>query len=229
MPFSYKIGLFKTLLHRAFVISNNWSIFHLELSKTKEILEKNLYPSNFIDQQIKQCLHAQCSDKKHKEPSNFTYVSYYKLSYIANLLTGIKQKIIKHCQYYCKSTNIKIVFSPFNVGDLYSVKESVPKYLRSFVVYRFTCPGCNATYIGETTRDLTASIKERLETDSKSHIFKHIDTNRKGKELCNVECFEIIDSTTSSYRLKLKEAMHITWQKPSLNKQVKHVNISITI
>ena len=33
-PFSYKIGLVKTLLHRAFVISSNWSIFHLELSKT---------------------------------------------------------------------------------------------------------------------------------------------------------------------------------------------------
>ena len=48
-PFSYKIGLVKTLLHRAFVISSNWSIFHLELRKTKETLEKNLYPSNFID------------------------------------------------------------------------------------------------------------------------------------------------------------------------------------
>ena len=31
-PCSYKIGLVKTLLHRAFVISSNWSIFHLELN-----------------------------------------------------------------------------------------------------------------------------------------------------------------------------------------------------
>ena len=45
----------------------------------------------------------------------------------------------------------------------------------------------------------------------------------------DTERFEIIDSTTSSYRLKLREAMHITWEKPSLNKQVKHVSISITI
>ena len=92
-PFSYKIGLVKTLLHRAFVISSNWSIFHLELSKTKELLEKNLYPSNFIDQQRKQYLHAQFSDKKHKKPSNSTYVSYYKLPYIENLSTEIKQKL----------------------------------------------------------------------------------------------------------------------------------------
>ena len=81
-------------------------------------------------------MHVQFSDKKQKEPSNSTYVSYYKLPYIGNLSTEIKQKIIKHCRNYCKSTNIKIVFSPFKVGDLISVKASVPKYLRSFVVYR---------------------------------------------------------------------------------------------
>ena len=56
MPFSYKIGLVKTLLHQAIVNSSNWSIFHLELSKTKKLLEKNLYPSNFIDQQEKTIL-----------------------------------------------------------------------------------------------------------------------------------------------------------------------------
>ena len=145
------------------------------------------------------------------------------MPYIGNLSTEIKQKIAKHCKYYCKSTNIKIVFAPFKVGYLFSVKESVPKYLKSFVIYRFTCPACNASYIGEITRHLTTRIKELLETDSKSHIFKHLETNRKCKE------FEIIDSASSSYRLKLKEAMHITWEKPSLNKQVKHVSTSIII
>ena len=111
----------------------------------------------------------------------------------------LNKKVVKYCKCYCKSTNIKIVFSPFKVGNLFSVKESVPKYLRSFVVYRFTCPVCNASYIGEKTRHLTTRIKEHLETDSKSHIFKHLNTNRKCKELCNAECFEIIDSATSSF------------------------------
>ena len=92
--FSYKIGLLKALLRRAFVNSRNWSIFHLD-----ELIEKNLYPGNFIDQQIKQYLHAQFSNKKTQEPSNSTYISYYKLPYILNLLTEIKQKIIKHCKY----------------------------------------------------------------------------------------------------------------------------------
>ena len=88
----------------------------------------------------------------------------------------------------------------FKVVDLFSVEESVPKYLQSFVVYRFTCPGCNATYIGETTHHLTMRIKEHLKTDSKSHIFKHFNTNGNCKELCDSECFEITDPATSSYR-----------------------------
>ena len=81
---------------------------------------------------------------------------------------------------------------------------SVPKYLRSFIVYMFSCRGCNASYIGETTCHLTARIKEHLETDSKSHIFKHLSTNRNCEELCDSECFEIIDSATSSYRLRIQ-------------------------
>ena len=34
---------------------------------------------------------------------------------------------------------------------------------------------------------------------------------------------------STPFRLKLKEAMHRTWKKPSLNKQHKHVSISITV
>ena len=128
-----------------------------------------------------------------------TYASCYKLPYIGNLLTEIKQKVVKYCKYYCKNTNIKIVFSLCKVRNLFSVKGSVPKYLRSFVVYRFTCPACNASYIGETTRHLTNRISTFKLLDSKSHIFKHLNTNRKCKELCNAECFEIIDSATSSF------------------------------
>ena len=100
----------------------------------------------------------------------------------------------------------------------------MPKYLRSFVVCRFSCPGCNASYSGETTPYLTTKIKQHLEANLRSHIFKHFSTNRNCKELCDAKSFDIIDSTTSPYRLKLKETMHITLEKLSLNKQVKHVS-----
>ena len=157
-------------------------------------------------------MHVQFSDKKPKEPNNSTCVSYYTLPYIGNLSTEIKQKIIKHYKYYCKNTNIEIAFFSFQVENLFSVEESVPKYLKSLVVFRFPRPGFNASYVGETTCHLTTRIKEHLETDSKSHIFEHLNNYTNCKQLRDTECIEIIDSASFSYRLKLKEGMHITWE-----------------
>ena len=108
---------------------------------------------------------------------------------------------------------------------MFNVKDPIPKFLKSFVVYKFVCPGCN----GETTRHLSTRIKEHLKTDKKSHIFAHLVNNKTCKALSTENCFEIIDSASTPFKLKLKEAMHIIWKKPSLNKQQKHVSISITV
>ena len=62
-----------------------------------------------------------------------------------------------------------------------------------------------------------------------SHIFAHLVNNESCKALSIENCFEIIDSASTPFRLKLKEAMHIIWKKPSLNKQQKHVSFSITV
>ena len=72
-------------------------------------------------------------------------------------------------------------------------------------------------------------IEEHLDKDKKSHVFKHLDENRNCKNLSTPDCFNIIDSASSKFRLKLKEAIHITWTKPLLNRQLKHVSISITV
>ena len=124
---------------------------------------------------------------------------------------------------------IKIVLTPFKVADMFNVKDPIPKTLNSFVVYKFICPGCNACYIGKATRHLSTRSKEHLEMDKMSHIFAHLVNNESCKALSIENCFEIIDSASTPFRLKLKEAMHIIWKKPSLNKQQKHVSISITV
>ena len=40
-PLSYKIVLFKTLIHRAFKICSNWCLFYDEVNNIKKYLEKN--------------------------------------------------------------------------------------------------------------------------------------------------------------------------------------------
>ena len=126
------------------------------------------------------------------------------------LILAIFQQMsnIRFCKYYCKSLNIKIVLTPFKFTNMFKVKDTIPQFLESFVVYKFVCPGCNVCYIGETTRHLSTKIKEHLEKDKKSHIFAHLVNNETCKALSTENCFEITNSASTPFRLKLKEAIY---------------------
>ena len=111
---------------------------------------------------------------------------------------------------------------------LNSVKDSIPRELRSNIVYKFTCARCNSCYLGESRRHFSTRVREHLKGDKSSHIYKHLAKSPECKEACSDKCFEIIDQGTE-YTIKLKEAMHIKWQMPSLNQQVLHVNLSLNV
>ena len=64
IPFSYKVGIVRTLLHRTFMISSSWFIFHEEIVKIKHYLEKNSYPLDFVDKQIKFFLENKINEKR---------------------------------------------------------------------------------------------------------------------------------------------------------------------
>ena len=36
-----------------------------------------------------------------------------------------------------------------------------------------------------------------------------------------------LDSAATKYQVKLKESMFIKWEKPDLNQQVKHINLTL--
>ena len=59
--------------------------------------------------------------------------------------------------------------------------------------------------------------------------FKHLENNVNCKRGCNKDCSLVSDQAQSEFTFKRKEAMYIEWLKPSLNKQQKHVNVSISV
>ena len=102
-PFSYKIGLIKTLLHRAFEISSSWNFFDQEKRKIKNLLMKNLYPSHLIDKEIKTFLENKLTTKENTNiDHNNKSVSYYKLPYIGSYSNSTKKKIHELCKTFCK-------------------------------------------------------------------------------------------------------------------------------
>ena len=89
------------------------------------------------------------------------------------------------------------------------MKDSVPFDLRSYVVYKFACGSCKPDYIGRKKRHLSTRIKEHLETDEKSHVYKHLNESQRCKALSNSDCFSILGYATTQYSLSIKEGMHI--------------------
>ena len=170
-PYSYKIGLIKTLIHHTYEVSSSWTSFNEEIYNVKHLLMKNMYCSYLIDKQVKCFLHNKFSTNYCNAVKESKTTLYYKLPYIASFSNNTKKKIKELCKKFCKNSNINIVFSPFKTGDLFSSKDCLPSALKSFVVYKFVCAGCQSCYIGETKRHLPTRINEHLVTDKKSHIF----------------------------------------------------------
>ena len=70
-------------------------------------------------------------------------------------------------------------------------------------------------------------VREHLTSDLSSHVYLHLENNLACGRVCGRECFEIIDTARTSAELYVKEALHIVWQRPELNRQLKHANLSL--
>ena len=129
-----------------------------------------------------------------------------------------------------------------------STKDKTPPLCKSDVVYEFTCPGCNCSYIGKTNRTLFTRTQEHALTDKESAIYKHlrqcdniqhiqglynlpdIFSNKTGPPFTTTKEFftetvrsntKIIDSDDNWNLLLYKEAYHIKRSSPSLNTGLK--------
>ena len=67
---------------------------------------------------------------------------------------------------------------------MFGVKDPIPRWLRACVVEKFLCAGCNACYVGETSRHLSTRVREHLVCDRASHIFRHLENSQ--------QCYSIV-------------------------------------
>ena len=95
-------------------------------------------------------------------------------------------------KFVCSACKVKI-------KDYFSQKDIIPSCFKSRVLYKFSCPRCNACYVGRTHRHFTTWVKEHLVRDKNSHIFQHLQSNVQCKIVCNENCFEILDTARTQY------------------------------
>ena len=118
-----------------------------------------------------------------------------------------QKRVRQFAKRFCN--NIKLVFSSFKIDNMVGVKDPNNRGLPTCVVYKFLCAGCNACYVGETSRHFFTRLREHLVSDRTSHSLRHLQISQQCRTLCSDECFSILDHASTTLQLKMKEAIHI--------------------
>ena len=223
--YSYKIGLIRTLVDRAYKINTTLAKSNEDVRSLLHIFKKNQYPESLISRVVRSYLNnAQNSNTSTSTTDTSTI--YFKLPFL-NISNFTQRKVRMLAKKYCRNLYIKLAFSSLKIKNLITVKDCVPRSLRSCVVYKFTCAGCNSISIGEASRHLLTRVREHLFKDKNSHIFKHLKSSSSCKDACGEGCSRVLESASSHHNLRIKEALYIMWDRPNLNKQLNHYNVSL--
>ena len=84
-------------------------------------------------------------------------------------------------------------------------------------------------FIGETSRHFSTRVREQLVSDRTSHIFGYLHNSPQCRTLCSDECFSILDHASTTFQIEIKEAIHIQWEQATLNHQLYHVGLKLSM
>ena len=223
--FNFKLNNIRTLLHRAYEITSNWSLFDNELKFLLDYFTLNGYPRNLCFRIAKGFIDKKVTPRAVKltaEKMNF----YHSVPFINNYVCHyVKKNLLKFLENSYPQINFHLIFSnTFTTHGLVKHKDKLPRTLESSIVYSYICGDCNATYIGSSVKTLRARASEHFALSSRtgnmlakpppSRIMDHILTCKSRKSF---EDFNILDTQKDVQSLRISETLEILKRKPSLN------------
>ena len=119
--YSYKVGLIRTLIDRAYKINNTWLGLHEDITKLMEILKKNLFPAHLIERAVNRYISGTLSNHCPQGSLPTSPIFYFELPYIGH--------------FFCRNSE--------KIGHLLGVKDPIPGGLRSRVVVMSAKHVCN--------------------------------------------------------------------------------------
>ena len=222
---NFKINNIRTLLHRAYEISINWSILDKELEFLRTYFVLNGYPKDLFFKITKSFLCRKIIQKPVKETVE-KMPFYHNIPFINNYTCiFIKRNLVKFLSEVYPQVNINFVFrNNSKIQNLTNHKDKLPTAMESGIVYEFRCSDCNATYIGSTVKSLMTRASEHFGISSRSgnmlanppssNILSHIYSCKCGRDL---KQFSIIDRQSIQQALRISETVEIALRKPALN------------
>ena len=233
-PHSYKVNLVRSLVFRAYNICSTYFSFHTELSRIKRFLKENSFPLSLIDRTIRSFLdHTYASTSKKRIVIDDKPTLYFSAPFLGPCSLQLKSRISRLIKQCYPSHKLRIVFStPKRLAHFFPFKDSIPKLLRSSVVYCYKCPSCNARYYGKTSRNLAIRCREHIGVsktgykmnNNSSAVYNH--SSSTGHPVSS-EDFEIISSTRNSMDLLIHESLLILRDRPNLNSQTSSIQLTL--
>ena len=228
-PKSWKLGLINFYLNRALNISSNILTFEEELFKIKNLLLKNQYPKQLIENKINKFLEdhkvnsntfKQNQTTKNRTKSNQENENsfYFTTVYLGN--PSLKfQKHVKSVFHKYK-VEIKPAYTSRKVSNYFNNKSNCSEAFNANVIYKYTCSeDQNISYVGETSRQLFRRIEDHKGSDKNSAIFQHI-YNCKSCQSTNIhDNFKVLKRCKLQNLYSL-ESMVIEEENPILNTQI---------
>ena len=127
-------------------------------------------------------------------------------------------------------TPLQPIYTSRKLGDALSVKEQKPSLINQHsVVYKFSCPLCDAEYIGLTTRHLFQRIEEHCRSSSSicRHLQQDHDTTPRSLDLAKK--FAVLRKCQGKMDCLVYEMLLIKKYRPSLNIQSDSIRAKVFI
>jgi len=209
-PLCHKIGTIYSLLDRAILLS----MPHLHKKNIElciKLLMDNGYPLELIFNTINRRLKKLFVTRRTNGPNQEKKVIVFPyIKPITEMMTSTINKAEHIIGYRCLNKLNQFIKTH---------KDREPRSSNNNVVYKISCKNCEATYVGQTKRQLKTRIKEhvnniRLDPSKHSVVSEHIINFNHNFDWENVI---ILDHEHNYYKRMISEMIHIKEQNKGLN------------
>ena len=200
VPWSHRVAWVKSLIYRVLRICAPGKV-NAQLLKIRQFLAWNGFPRRVADGLINRtkasCLYKTLSQDHAQETVSESRIIWINMPYIGEKGEQLTKSLVhklRRCIPPSKNVLFRILPRTNKISFYTNTKDKTPLLSKSNLVYQFTCPCCNSSYIGKTERTLYERTMEHAR-DKDSAICYHLNNCEKYQHLLSLFNFPCNNST----------------------------------
>ncbi|CAF3882614.1 unnamed protein product [Adineta steineri] len=213
----YKIGLIRTLTHRALNICSSKQLLDQQCELILKTLTINGYPINLVKRKINYTI-----DQHHRtnEKTNINKKVFIPLTYYGNETIIMSNKIKSMIESLFPTTQIIFGYKKgLTLAKLFTKNFKGKDPMETNVIYKLSCNKCEQVYIGQTKLNVTDRMKQHKDGLRKPDISRAADHMINNKDhVIDFSKPEIIGRDAHKKRREIKETFLSLQHQHAYNK-----------